>query len=115
MTRTTITSLVRGKHVELPIDQVIYFKSDCKYTVAHHPGGELILVDSLKSLEADLVGRFIRIHRGTLVQLDRIVSVSRNKNGSEFILTIAGAPKPLSVSRSRISIVRKALAERHTA
>ena len=37
--RTKITALVRGKPVDVPIDQVIYLKTDCKYVAAHHPGG----------------------------------------------------------------------------
>ncbi|TKD30018.1 LytTR family DNA-binding domain-containing protein [Azotobacter chroococcum] len=115
MTRTTITALVRGKTVELPVDQVIYFKADCKYTAAVHQGGELILDETLKSLEADLSGRFLRIHRSTLVPLDRLVSISRDKNGSEYLLTLAGAPKPLPISRRKISQVRQAIAKRRSA
>ncbi len=113
--RTTITALVLGKSVHLPIDQVAYFKTDCKYTVAHHQGGELLLSEPLKVLEEELAGRFIRIHRSTLVPLDRLVEIKRCGETRGYFLTLAGVSEQLSVARRYINIVRQAIAERRTA
>lgn len=115
MTRTSINAMVRGKSVELPIDQVIYFKADCKYTIAHHPGGELLLSEPLKVLEEELSGRFIRIHRSTLVPIGRLVEIKQDRETRGCFLTLAGIQETFSVSRKYINAVRQAIAERRAA
>lgn len=110
-----ITALVLGKPVHLPFDQVAYFKTDCKYTVAHYPGGELLLSEPLKALEEELAGRFLRIHRSTLVPLDRLVEIKRNRETRGYFLTLTGVPEPFSVARKYVATVRQAIAKRRTA
>lgn len=115
--RTTITSLVRGKPIEIPIDQVVYFKTDCKYVAAHHPGGELLLSEPLKALEKEFAGRFLRIHRSTLVPFGRLVEMKRDsdRRRGSYYLRLAGVAQPLPVSRRYVPAVRKAIAEQRAA
>lgn len=113
MTRATVSALVRGKPVEIPIDHVAYFKTDCKYVAAHHPGGELLLSDPLKALEKELAGRFLRIHRSTLVPFGRLLEMKRDSGN--YYLRLAGVAQPLPVSRRYVPAVRKAIAEQHSA
>lgn len=113
--RTTITALVRGKPIEIPVDQVVYFKTDCKYVAAHHQGGVLLLDETLKGLEDDLSGRFLRIHRTTLVPLNRIVGIKRSRETKGYFMTLDGVSEPFSVARSYLNSVRQAIAEQRTA
>lgn len=117
MTRATVSALVRGKPVEIPIDQVAYFKTDCKYVAAHHPGGELLLSESLKVLEDEFSGRFLRIHRSTLVPFGRLLEMKRDsdRRRGNYYLRLAGVAKPLPVSRRYVPAVRKAIAEQRSA
>lgn len=117
MTRATVSALVRGKPVEIPIDQVLYFQADCKYVAARHPGGELLLSESLKALEEEFSDRFLRIHRSTLVPFGRLVEMKRDsdRRRGNYYLRLAGVAQPLPVSRRYVPAVRKAIAEQRSA
>lgn len=55
----------------IPINQVRYFKSVLKYTLVdtllEHEGDELLINDSIKSLEMEFANKFIRINRNILL------------------------------------------------
>lgn len=112
MTRTTITALVHGKPVELPVDQVAYFKTDCKYTVAHHPGGELLLSEPLKALEEELGDAFIRIHNGALVARNHVLEMVRTPLTKDCYIVLKGRQEQLKISRGRYRQVCQALSIR---
>lgn len=112
MTRTTITALVLGKPVHLPIDQVAYFKTDCKYTVAHHPGGELLLSEPLKALEEELGDAFIRIHNGALVARSHVLEMVRTPLTKDCYIVLKGRQEQLKISRGRYRQVCQALSIR---
>jgi DNA-binding LytR/AlgR family response regulator len=64
-----------GKPVRVPIDQVSHFMSEDKYITAYTDKGELLLVTSLRKLQALYGDRVALLHRKLLVFRDRIVKV----------------------------------------
>ncbi len=87
------------------IDDVDYFQSGDKYTSAYIKGKEHILRSSLKNLEAQLdPNKFWRIHRGTLVKVTAIESISKMLSGQ--LLVNIGTHK-LSVSRAYQGLFRQ--------
>lgn len=109
--RRGLPSYYRGHPVWVPVDWVTYFQADSKYVAAHHPGGELLLSEPLKALEEEFSGCFLRIHRSTLVRIDRIVSMRRERDTS-CLLTLEGIEDPLPVARRHAAAVRRAIAAR---
>ena len=56
----------------MDVDEIYYLQAEHKYITLCARGGSLLMEDSLKSLEERLAPRFVRIHRSTLVNVDRI-------------------------------------------
>ena len=110
--RTTIAALVRGKPVELPVDQVAYFKADCKYTAAHHPGGTLLLRDPIKTLAEELGEAFIHIHKATLVARSQVLEIVRMPLTKDCYIVLKGRKEQLKISRGRYRQVCQALSIR---
>ncbi len=64
------------------VDEVIYFKSDQKYTGVITATAEHLLRTSIKDLEEQLdPAQFWRIHRGVIVRVEQIVSAVRDLRG----------------------------------
>src|SRR4029453_10389336 len=63
-----------GKQVKLiPVDEVLYFQSDTKYTRVVLASGEALIRTPLKDLLSELdPERFWQVHRGTIVNLDAV-------------------------------------------
>ena len=51
------------------INDIRLFQADDKYVRAHHSQGESLLDETLKFLEDEYDGRFVRIHRNALVSI----------------------------------------------
>ncbi|MEJ0099170.1 MAG: LytTR family DNA-binding domain-containing protein [Pseudomonadota bacterium] len=82
----------------LRVEEIICLLAQDKYTTVRHTGGEDLIEDSLRSLEAELGERFLRVHRGALVNRDFIESVERNADGTHLI-RLRGISDTLPVSR----------------
>jgi len=91
----------------IPLDDVIYFIADQKYVVLHHQGGELLLDESLKSLENEFGDRFLRIHRNALVARDRLERLHRTSSGELQLYLRGQDDAPMAVSRRHAACVRK--------
>ncbi len=87
------------------VDDIDYFQSGNKYTSAYIKGKEHILRSSLKKLESQLDSdKFWRVHRGTLVRVEAIESISKMLSGK--LLINIGTHK-LSVSRAYQGLFRQ--------
>ena len=51
----------------IPVEEVLCFHADQKYTTVKHQKGEDLIEDSLKILEEEFTADFVRIHRNALV------------------------------------------------
>ena len=80
--------------------EVLFFRSDDKYTLVQTTQAELLIRKTLKELADELdPNEFWRIHRSTLVRVDAIAEVTRDERGRQM-LKVRGFPSALEVSRN---------------
>ena len=106
--RSHISARTHQGLVLLPLEQVRCFRSDQKYVSVLHPGGELLIEDSLKELEDEFAADFIRVHRNALVALRHVIALEKNEDGSAALL-LDGMPEKIQISRRHLADVRKTL------
>jgi two-component system response regulator AlgR len=82
----------------LRVEDIICLLAEQKYTTVRHTGGEDLVEDSLRQLEAEFGGRFLRVHRGALVNRDYLAGVERLADGG-YVAHVRGLSEPLPVSR----------------
>jgi len=91
----------------LSIDDVVYFQSDTKYTRVVLAQTEALIRTPLKELLAELdPEKFWQIHRGTLVNVAAIASVSRDGPEKQSV-HLRGRPEKLQVSRQFFHLFRQ--------
>ena len=84
----------------IPVDEVLFFISDEKYTRVQTPQVEALIRKPIKELVDELdPQRFWQIHRSTLVNVKAIAGVSRDFRGRQLV-AIKDRPEKLEVSRS---------------
>jgi DNA-binding LytR/AlgR family response regulator len=84
----------------IPVDDVLFFISDEKYTRVQTPQVEALIRKPIKELVDELdPERFWQIHRSTLVAVNAIAAVTRDFRGRQ-IVAVKGNPQKLEVSRS---------------
>lgn len=95
----------------IPIDEVSYFSADQKYVCVHHRGGEDLIDDSLKSLEEEFAGDFVRIHRGVLVAIDKVNRLEKSADGRTRVMLRQEDDDDgeLTISRRHLADVRRRL------
>ena len=108
--RTHISARSGEKIQLVAVPDIIYFQADNKYVTVRFaaPGqtGQVLIEESLKSLEEEFAGRFTRIHRNALVAQAHISGMIKSKEGHHEI-TLRGIPDQLEISRSHLSTVKK--------
>jgi two-component system, LytTR family, response regulator AlgR len=82
----------------IPVDDVLCFHADQKYTTVKHLKGEDLIEDSLKTLEDEFAASFVRIHRNALVNTKFLERIARDASGQHFV-HLRGMPEALEVSR----------------
>jgi len=82
----------------IPIEEVLCFQADQKYTTVRHKGGEDLIEDSLKTLEEEFGATFVRIHRNALVNTAYLERIARDGSGQHFV-HLRGLGEALEVSR----------------
>ena len=89
-----------GKQVKLiPVDDVVYFQSDTKYTRVVLAQSEALIRTPLKDLLAELdPEQFWQIHRGTIVNANAVSGVLREDAERQFV-QLKGRTERLPVSR----------------
>lgn len=111
--RQHVCARARGELKLIPVADVDYFLADQKYVRVSHRGGEDLLDDSLKTLEEEFADRFVRIHRGALVAVEKIESLRRTEDGRMEVALRSGnghsAGEALVISRRHLAEVRRRL------
>lgn len=91
----------------IALSEVRLFQADHKYVTAYCGDGEEALLDeTLKDLEQELEGRFVRVHRNALVSIGHIEGLIKDSDGQNFI-RLNGLDITPQVSRRHATIVRK--------
>ncbi|HEV8689755.1 MAG TPA: LytTR family DNA-binding domain-containing protein [Ideonella sp.] len=84
----------------IPVEEVLFFISDEKYTRVQTPQVEALIRKPIKELVDELdPERFWQIHRSTLVAVNAIAAVTRDFRGRQ-IVAVKGHNQKLEVSRS---------------
>lgn len=110
--RRHIAARVRDKLHVVPVENVTCFIADQKYVTVSHTGGELLIDESLKDLEQEFAGRFVRVHRNALIALARVDHLEKDEAG-HFHLRLHGRAEPVEVSRRLVAEVRDRLKTGH--
>ena len=86
--------------VLVPVDEVVYFRADAKYTSVVTRDKEHLVRRAISKLESQLdPDKFWRIHRGIIVRVDQIASASRDLRG-RYVLTLRDRPEKLRSSQA---------------
>ena len=90
----------------IPVDEVLFFISDEKYTRVQTPTVEALIRKPIKELVDELdPQRFWQIHRSTLVNAKAVASVTRDFRGRQ-IVAVKGHHEKLEVSRSYLGLFK---------
>jgi two-component system, LytTR family, response regulator AlgR len=106
--RTHIASRHREGIRLIPVEEILYFSSDQKYTTVRHERGEDLIEDSLRLLEEEFGELFVRIHRSALVSTRHLDAIERSASG-QCAVRLRGCPQPLPVSRRMARELRERL------
>ena len=106
--RRHIAARVRDKLHVVPVEQVQCFIADQKYVTVCHGGGELLIDESLKDLEQEFAGRFLRVHRNALVAIGQVERLEKDQAG-HYQVHLRGRPQSIEVSRRLVADVRERL------
>jgi DNA-binding LytR/AlgR family response regulator len=91
----------------IPVEQVVFLRSDEKYTLVVWDGGEALIRKTIRELADELdPERFAQIHRSVIVNLARIAQVSRGLNETADV-HLNGRSEVLPVSRSYLHLFRQ--------
>ena len=81
-------------------NEIVFFRSDDKYTLVQTDQAEYLIRKTLKELEDELdPDEFWRIHRSTLVRVTAIAEVTRDFKGKQM-LGLKGRSEKLEISRN---------------
>lgn len=94
----------------IPVDTIRFFQADQKYVTVHHAGGADLIDESLKELEEEFHGQFVRIHRNALAALKAITALERDAQG-QLRARLHGVNESLAVSRRHAPEVRRRIEE----
>lgn len=95
----------RGQRLSLPLSDVDWIEAQGNYVALHVGGEQHLLRDTISGFGARLdSARFVRVHRSTIVALDRIEKVEALPN-SDMLLHLAHGG-PLRASRNYATAVR---------
>jgi two-component system response regulator AlgR len=100
-----------GQRLELiPLADVFYFQADQKYVMVRHRHGEVLIEESLKTLEQELGARVVRVHRKALAVAVHIAGLEKAADGG-VALVFHDIPDRLEVSRRHLPAIRQFLKE----
>ncbi|MFK8029992.1 MAG: LytR/AlgR family response regulator transcription factor [Gammaproteobacteria bacterium] len=104
--RTHLSARIGDRLRLIPWDDIRYFQADQKYVSIGLEDEEILIDDSLKSLEEEFGEQVFRIHRNALVVVRHLHALERQPDGSQQVL-IDGGKKSLAVSRRHVARIRK--------
>ena len=104
--RAHLCARVRGNLQLVPVSEVIYLQADNKYVTVSARDQQILIEESLKSLEEEFADLFVRVHRSALVAKAAICGLEKDVEG-RFRVVLRGTDEHLEVSRRQLSAVRK--------
>lgn len=104
----------RGALLRVPLSDVLYFRSDNKYTLVRTVSRHHLIDTALGELEQRYAGRFVRTHRSALVAVDAIVGLERaalvasqaGDDNADWVVRVRGIVESLPISRRQLPVLR---------
>jgi DNA-binding LytR/AlgR family response regulator len=91
---------------QVPIDEVLFFRADDKYTCVQTAAAEHLIRTPIVELAAQLdPQRFVQVHRSTLINLDHLAGTRRDE-ASRLFLRLRGWAGELPVSRAYVHLFK---------
>lgn len=106
--RSHICVRQRGNLELIAVEDIHYFFAEHKYVTLRHAGGEVLIEESLVSLEKEFGDRFLRVHRNCLIAIEQLHGLEKLPDGTHRI-QLKDCEDTLEVSRRHLSTVRKIL------
>lgn len=100
-------SIGNDLHV-LAVSEILYFHAEQKYISVKTSEREYLLDESLKTLEEEFTGVFLRIHRNALVSLAHIEELHKQSDG-QVLVKFHHSSETLTVSRRLVAKVKHCL------
>ena len=105
-TRSHFCARVRGNLELVPVDEVVFLQADSKYVTVRSPNQQILIEESLKSLEQEFGDSFLRVHRNALVAARAVRGLEKDASGQCRVL-LEGVEDRLEVSRRLLPEVRR--------
>ena len=93
---------------KIELDDIFYFQAEQKYVTVKYRHGEVLIEESLKSLEARFSETFIRIHRNALISKQQLIAIRKDQQG-RYLTELKDVDEKIEVSRRHVAEVRKFL------
>jgi len=109
--RKHVCARSHGQLKLIPVRDVNYFRADQKYVCVNHSEGQDLIDESLKGLEEEFGGDFVRIHRAAVVAVDKIDRLEKTADGKHHIVLRNQTQNDdeLIISRRHLADVRRRL------
>jgi len=107
-TRHSICARVRGGLQLIPVGDIRFFQADQKYVTVCTPDIRVLVEETLKALEQEFAGQFLRIHRNALVATAWIAGLEKDAAG-QYRVSLQGIDDGLEVSRRHLADVRRCI------
>ena len=105
--RTHISARVGDRLRMISVAEVLYFLADQKYVAVGLANEEVLIDESLKSIETEFGSDvFFRIHRNALIAIGHLHAIVKQKDGS-YCAQVRGSDKALAISRRHVASLRK--------
>jgi DNA-binding LytR/AlgR family response regulator len=91
---------------QIPVDDVLFFHADDKYTVVQTAAAEHLIRTPIFELSGQLdPDRFWQVHRSTIINLDHLAGTRRDEQSRLFV-RIRGHGRELPVSRAYVHLFK---------
>ncbi len=104
--RTHIQARSGGKLELIPFDSIHCLHAEHKYVTVFHRGGQILIEESLKSLEPDLEQDFFRIHRNAIINMRSLERLEKDKQG-QWQVRLKEVEEAIEVSRRHLPALRQ--------
>ncbi|NNM66271.1 MAG: response regulator transcription factor [Burkholderiales bacterium] len=104
----------RGAVLRVPLVEVLYFRSDNKYTLVRTAARHHLIDTPLGELEQRHAARFVRTHRSALVAVEAIAGLDRvvvpatgaADDNADWVVRVRGITETLPISRRQLPVLR---------
>ena len=107
--RSHITAETHKGVEMISVGEVRYFVAEQKYVRAVHTAGSLLIPDTLKDLEQEFTGMFLRVHRNCLVARRHVTGLVRDADEG-WLVQLDGLDDQPQVSRRHVADIKSQLA-----